>query len=218
MDAEIQVMKKLAILCGLVFFASHAAIAQQQGNAERGQELSQTCAACHGADGNSPAGDFPTIAGQHKKYIAKQLRDYQLGNETNGERGRYNMLMADQVSGLSEQDILDLSAYFSSQQHDIVGTDLDEEEIARAQRLYLGGDEDRNITGCAACHGPRGNGMGLAAFPVIGGQHAQYTRAMLEQFRSGDRANDPNAMMRDVASQLTDADIDLLSRYLSGLY
>lgn len=220
MDAEIQVMKKFAILCSAVLFVSQSALAQdnQTGDAERGQELSQTCAACHGADGNSPSGDFPTTAGQHSKYIAKQLRDYQLGNESNGERGRYNMLMADQVSGLSEQDILDLAAYFSSQEHEVIGTDLSEEEIAQAQRLYLGGDEDRGITACAACHGPRGNGMGLAAFPMIGGQHAAYTRTALEQFRSEERSNDPNAMMRDVASRLTDEDIELLSRYISGLY
>lgn len=217
MDAEIQVMKKLAILCGLVFFASSAAWAQD-GDATRGQEISQTCAACHGPDGNSPSGEFPSIAGQHEKYIAKQLRDYQLGNETNGEQGRYNMLMADQVRGLSEQDIYDLAAYFSSQEHNILGTDLSEEELVAAQRLFLGGDESRNITGCAACHGPAGNGMNLAAFPMIGGQHVQYTQQQLEQFRDEARINDPNGMMRDIASQLTDADIELLSRYLSGLY
>lgn len=217
MDAEIQVMKKFAILCGVVLFASGSVLAQD-GDFDRGQELSQTCAACHGADGNSLAGDFPSIAGQHSKYIAKQLRDYQIGAESNGERGRYNMLMADSVSGLSEQDMLDLAAYFSAQEHNVIGTDLSEEEIAQAQQLYLAGDEERGITGCAACHGPRGNGMGLAAFPVIGGQHSQYTRLMLEQFRDEDRSNDPNSMMRDVASRLSQEDIDLLSRYLSGLY
>ena len=217
MDAEIQVMKKLAILCGLVFFASSAALAQQ-GDAERGQQLTQTCAACHGADGNSPAGNFPSIAGQHQKYLAKQLRDYQLGNQTNGESGRYDILMADQVQGLSEQDILDIAAYFAGQQHEILGTDLTPEEIAQAQTLYLGGDVNRNITGCAACHGPAGQGMGLAAFPRLGGQYAQYTQLQLEQFRSGERTNDPNGMMRDIASQLSDADIELLSRYISGLY
>lgn len=217
MDAEIQVMKKFAILCGVVLFASSSVLAQE-GDFERGQALSQTCAACHGPDGNSMAGDFPTIAGQHSKYIAKQLRDYQIGAESGGERGRFDFIMADSVSGLSDQDILDLAAYFSAQELNVIGTDLSEEEIALAQRLYLAGDEDRGITGCAACHGPRGSGMGLAAFPVIGGQHAQYTRKMLEQFRNEERENDPNGMMRDIASQLSEEDIDLLSRYLSGLY
>ncbi|RUO30863.1 cytochrome c4 [Aliidiomarina sedimenti] len=210
-------MKKFAILCGVVLFASNAALAEE-GDIERGQELTQTCAACHGADGNSPSGDFPTIAGQHNKYTIKQLHDFQTGNESQGERGRYNVLMADQVAGLSEQDIRDLAAYFAAQEHEIIGTDLSEEEQAQAQALYMGGDEERGITACAACHGPRGNGMGLAAFPMISGQHAAYTRNALEQFRSEERSNDPNAMMRDIASRLSDEDIELLSRYISGLY
>lgn len=218
MDAEIQVMKRLAILCSVVFFASSAALAQESGDAERGQELSLTCAACHGADGNSPAGDFPSIAGQHSKYLVKQLHDFKLGNETGGESGRYSLLMADQVANLSDQDILDLAAYFSIQENEIIGTDLTEEELVIAQRLYLGGDEERNITACAACHGPRANGMGLAGFPVLSGQHAQYTRMTLQEFHNEERENDPNAMMRDIASQLSDEDIDLLSRYISGLY
>ncbi|RUO26947.1 cytochrome c4 [Aliidiomarina minuta] len=210
-------MKKFAILCGLVVFGSGAAVADT-GDIERGQELSQTCAACHGADGNSPAGDFPSIAGQHSKYLVKQLHDYQLGNETGGESGRYNVLMADQVEGLSEQDIRDLAAYFTAQEHDVIGADLDDGELAEAQRLYLGGDEERGITACAACHGPRAGGMGLAAFPLLSGQHAQYTQVSLEAFRAGERDNDPNGMMRDVATHLTDRDIDILSRYISGLY
>jgi cytochrome c553 len=217
MDAEKQVMKKFAILCSVMMFASGAAMAQS-GDAERGQELSQTCAACHGPDGNSPAGDFPSIAGQHEKYLIKQLHDFQTGNETNGEEGRYNVLMADQVAGLDDQDIRDLAAYFGAQEEEVLGTDLSEDEIAEAQELYLGGDEDRGITACAACHGPRAGGMGLAAFPRLSGQHPAYTRSALEQFKSGERANDPNGMMRDVASQLSDEDIELLSRYISGLY
>lgn len=217
MDAEKQVMKKFAILCSVMMFASGAAMAQS-GDAERGQELSQTCVACHGADGNSPSGDFPSIAGQHEKYLIKQLHDFKLGNETNGDEGRYNALMADQVADLDDQDIRDLAAYFSAQEEDVLGTDLSESEIADAQQLYLGGDEDRGITACAACHGPRAGGMGLAAFPRLSGQHPAYTRTALEQFQGGDRTNDPNGMMQDVASQLSEEDIELLSRYISGLY
>lgn len=217
MDAEKQVMKKFAILGSVMMFASGVAMAQS-GDAERGQELSQTCVACHGVDGNSPSGDFPSIAGQHEKYLIKQLHDFQTGNETSGEQGRYNALMAAQVSGLDDQDIRDLAAYFAAQEEEVLGTDLSEAEIADAQKLYLGGDEDRGITACAACHGPRAGGMGLAAFPLLSGQHPAYTRSALEQFQSGERANDPNGMMRDVASQLSDEDIELLSRYISGLY
>jgi cytochrome c553 len=60
--------------------------------------------------------------------------------------------------------------------------------------------------------------MNLAGFPVISGQHAQYTQTQLEMFRSGQRNNDLNGMMRGVAAKLTDEDIRVLSAYLEGLY
>ena len=67
-------------------------------------------------------------------------------------------------------------------------------------------------------HGPSGLGMGLAAFPLLSGQHAEYTALTLKEFRSGDRSNDPNGMMRDIAARLTDRDIEILSKYIRGLY
>ena len=60
--------------------------------------------------------------------------------------------------------------------------------------------------------------MGLAKFPDISGQHAAYTIDQLKQFRSGQRANDPNGMMRDIAAKLTDDDMEILAKYLQGLY
>jgi cytochrome c553 len=60
--------------------------------------------------------------------------------------------------------------------------------------------------------------MGLAAFPDISGQHAAYTKSQLEMFRSGERANDPNGMMQGVTEKMTDEEIELLSKFLSGLY
>ncbi|WP_113906736.1 c-type cytochrome [Aliidiomarina celeris] len=215
-------MKKLAILCGMLFLAGHVSAAEEQrvermiGDAEAGQQKAQTCAACHGPDGNSAVGDFPNIAGQHVRYIVKQLRDYKTGVESNGERGRYNILMADQVANLSEQDMYDLAAYFSGQENQVGGTP--EELIAEGQALFMGGDIERGITACAACHGPSGAGMGQAMFPLLSGQHPEYTKLQLEHFRSGERANDPNAMMRDIATRLTDRDIEVLSQYIRGLY
>jgi len=79
------------------------------GDAAAGQQKSQACAACHGADGNTPTGpDFPRIAGQHEDYLLKALKDYKSGL-------RKNPIMGGQVSGLSAQDMADLAAFFSSQ-------------------------------------------------------------------------------------------------------
>ena len=78
------------------------------GDAAAGKAKSATCLACHGADGNSIAPNFPKIAGQHEAYIVKQLNEYKSGN-------RVNAVMQGMVATLNEQDILDLAAYYATQ-------------------------------------------------------------------------------------------------------
>ena len=78
------------------------------GNPDAGKEKSRTCAACQGADGNSATGDFPKLAGQHYDYLVKSLKDYKTG-------ARKNAIMAGFAQPLSQQDILDLAAYFWAQ-------------------------------------------------------------------------------------------------------
>jgi cytochrome c553 len=79
------------------------------GNPEAGKEKSRTCAACHGADGNSATADFPKLAGQHPDYIVKALRDYKSGK-------RKNPIMAPLAANLSVRDMEDLAAFYSHQQ------------------------------------------------------------------------------------------------------
>lgn len=187
-----------------------------EGDAEAGKNKSIACAACHGNDGNSAIDMNPKLAGQHESYLVKQLMDFKTASQTGGAEGRNNAVMNGMAAPLSEQDMKDIAAYFASQE--ATPGETPEDVIEMGQKLYRGGDEERGITACIACHGPRGNGMGLANFPDISGQHATYIKSQLEQFRSGQRANDPNGMMRDIAMRLTDKDIDILAKYLGGLH
>jgi cytochrome c553 len=99
-------MRKLLAFALAACFAAPVLAA---GDAVSGKQKSQACAACHGADGNTPTGpDFPRLAGQHYDYLLKSLRDYKSG-------ARKNPIMGGQVGGLSAQDMADLAAYFSSQ-------------------------------------------------------------------------------------------------------
>ena len=93
-----------------------------------------------------------------------------------------------------------------------------ENVVAAGEALYRGGDIKRGIPACLACHGPRGVGHSLAKYPRISGQHPAYIKGQLLKFRSGERNNDPNGMMRDIAAKLTDAEIELLAQYLAGLH
>jgi len=95
----------LALAALLVATSAHAG-----GNAERGkQKAAQVCAACHGAQGNKPsAPDQPILAGQYPDYLMQALHDYKSGR-------RENPIMKGFASALSEVDIEDLAAWFSSQ-------------------------------------------------------------------------------------------------------
>ena len=74
----------------------------------------------------------------------------------------------------------------------------------------------KGIAACTSCHGPTGAGV-PAQYPRLAGQYAEYTTAQLAAFRSGERANDPNSMMRMIAARLSDAEIKAVSEYIAGL-
>ncbi len=207
-------MKKLCLLLLVTSGLGFQAVAA--GDPEAGKEKSMTCAACHGQDGNAMVDIYPKIAGQHESYIAKQLHDFRQGAKTGGEEGRYDPVMSAQAANLSDQDIADLAAFYSQQEEQ--GGEAPEDLVEAGLKLYQGGDEQKGIVACTACHGPRGNGVGTAKFPDISGQHAAYIKGQLEKFRDDQRNNDMNGMMRDVAKRLSDEDIELLSKFLSGLY
>ncbi|CAK3162332.1 c-type cytochrome [Vibrio sp. 10N.261.46.E12] len=205
-------MKKLALILSLLASCSVWA----QGSIEAGKAKSQTCVACHGADGNSLITQYPKLAGQHEKYLEKQLKELKLGMTSGGKQGRYEPVMGAMAMPLSEEDMADLAAYYASLP--ISSNSTPENVVDEGKVLYTAGNAERGVTACIACHGPRGNGTELSGFPKISGQHADYIKAQLEKFRDGSRNNDMNAMMRDVAKKLTDADIDTLSKYVGGLH
>jgi len=205
-------MKNLILGLALTVAAFNHANAAE-GNAESGKAKSAMCAACHGPDGNSLVPIYPNLAGQSAEYIAKQLADFKDAMMSGGKSGRVDPVMGGMTMALSEQDMLDIGAYYNAQtakEGSGPSSDL-------GQSLYLSGDAERGITACLACHGVNGKGMPSAAFPAISGQNAAYLTAQLEKFRSGHRNNDTNAMMQNIAIKLEDADIAALASYMSAL-
>jgi len=123
--------------------------ASAAGDAAAGQAKAAACASCHGADGNSANPDWPKLAGQHDKYLAKQLADFKAGN-------RKNAMMAPMAAGLSEQDMADIAAFFSSQT--LSGGKSDPKLVDAGEKLYRGGNATTGVAACMACHGPSGMG------------------------------------------------------------
>jgi cytochrome c553 len=107
---------------------------------------------------------------------------------------------------LDEADLLDIAAYYGGL------------PAMRGEPAAAGNDDARRLfAACAACHGEQGKGNGGAGFPVIGGQDAKYLRTQLLAWRSGERKNSPGGAMNEATKHLTDADIDVLVHYISGM-
>jgi cytochrome c553 len=180
----------------------------QAGDAVAGKAKAATCGACHGADGNSLAPNFPKIAGQGERYLAKQITDIK-----NGDRQVPEMMGF--VSALSETDIADISAFYAGQKAS--GGAADPAQVELGKRIFLGGNEETGVPACIACHGPAGKGMAAAGFPALSGQHAAYTEKQLLDFYNAKRTNDAANVMRDIAKRMHMNEIKAVSSYIQGL-
>ncbi len=201
--------QRIAVPVVLAVLAVASSSALAAGDPAAGKAKAASCAGCHGVDGKALLPEYPNLAAQHESYIAKQLRDYQSGE-------RKNAIMAGMAAALSEQDIDDIAAYYASQP--AISGVADEEGLQKGMDIYRGGISGAGVPACSGCHGANGKGNPAATWPALAGQNAAYIILQLEQFRSTERANDPNAMMRSVAERLTDAEIKALSNYIMGLH
>ncbi|QJD31252.1 c-type cytochrome [Methylococcus geothermalis] len=178
-----------------------------EGNPAAGKKKAETCSGCHGEDGNSNAPIFPKLAGQHVAYLSKQLHEFR--SQSRGES-----TMAAIAEPLSDEDIADLSAWFAK---GTVHVEEEEGDYSAGERLYRGGNLAKGIPACSACHGPHGEGSGEAGFPALRGQYSAYVAKALREFKAGERRNDRNQMMRDIAAKLSDEDIGAVSDFVSVL-
>ena len=199
-----------ALLCA----GAAAAQAPAKPDAAKGQGIaSQVCAACHAADGNSPAAANPKLAGQFYDYLNKQLVNFKA--QGGKKAARDNAVMAGMVANLSAADMQNVAAYYASQKLKPAAA-KDKELAALGQKIFRGGNAATGVAACAGCHGPSGAGI-PAQYPRVSGQFAEYVEAQLKAFRAGTRANDPNGMMRGVAARMTDREIQAVSEYVAGL-
>ena len=207
-------------LCSAVFAATFAGAAlaadpPPKADLAKGQKIAtEVCAACHGPDGNSIGPANPKLASQIPEYTAKQLANFRPGKE-NKPAERPNNVMAGFAAMLSPDDMHSLAAYYAGQKL-IPEKAKDKDTIELGQRIFRGGIAEKSVPACAGCHGPTGTGV-PGQYPLLGGQYAEYIEAQLKAFRSGERANDPNRMMRMTAARLSDAEIKAVANYIAGL-
>lgn len=182
------------------------------GDPEAGEQKSAVCAACHGMDGNSEIPEWPKLAGQHAKYAARQTR--MVRDQVRDVPEMYPMVM-----DLSDQDIADIAAFYAEQT--LQPGVADEELVDLGRRIYHDGNRESGVPACAACHGPAGEGIAGAYYPLIRAQHADYTSDRLQRYRDGEANGDDDPfsqMMVGVAARLTDEEINAVSSYIEGLH
>jgi len=125
--------------------------------------------------------------------------------------------MAGFAAALSEQDRADLAAFFASQALQAGSSSAAPDVLERGKKIYMGGDAHKGYPACAGCHAPDGAGNAPAGWPSLRAQHPAYVVKQLNDFRSGARKNDPNKMMRQIAVQMSDADIQAVAEYIATL-
>ena len=186
------------------------------GNAAHGRQLAATCAACHGADGNSTDPQYPKLAGQKPGYLYAQLLGFKV-------RARPSPVMEPMAAMLSDQDIADLARFYSTQP--VKADPVKDAALAETGKQLFIGANSRGGHGappCAMCHSPAAAsspmmgmmGVNPADVPDLYGQHAAYLVDQMNKYASGAR---PDGVMNQIAASVSEADRKALAEYLSGV-
>jgi len=179
------------------------------GDPVAGKDKAAMCTGCHGEDGNSVDPNIPKLAGQYGMYISKQIRNYLSSS-------RSHQIMSSMAASVSDEDLADIAAFFASQPI-MKGAHPADNKLGK--KLFENDDLSRMVVRCSNCHGSTGKGLEAAnpVYPVIGGQHKEYLLAQLMNFRKGARNNSPGGVMNVTVHRLSDAELEALADYVSGL-
>ena len=165
----------------------------------RGGTLALNCTMCHGALGTSTS-DAPNLAGQYPEVVIKQLEDYKAGK-------RASAIMEALARTLSTRDIEDLAAYYAYLPKARTAPTRYSDALPTLVRV---GAPLRNVAPCISCHGSVDQKLGT---PWIEGMPKAYLVAQLKAFRQGDRRNDSEAQMRNMARAMTAPEIDTVAGF-----
>jgi len=208
-------MKRLT-LAALVL-AAGAAVAAPKADIAKGKEVATTiCAACHAADGNSGIAAYPKLAAQHTGYIYRQTLDIKEGKRTHGSAA----VMKPMVMNLSEQDILNVSAFYAKQQPKPGEANPKQNDPVLGGKIPRGVGVDKHPPACWPCHGPSGAGIPgggteIVAYPRLGGQHMAYVVDQMKAYKTGQRKN---AIMEDIAKRMTEEELNSVANFIQGLH
>jgi cytochrome c553 len=193
----------MRVLHSLLAFIASTFIAAEPATAEDAaavRKLAEPCFACHGPDGNSQNPAFPVLAGQSWRYTYIQLKDFKEGR-------RSDPAMSPMAANLSRDDMIALGNFFAAQKPRPVVNRADGAKVAAGKKIS-------DAVLCPMCH--LGGFVGQNEIPRVAGQHAEYIRKQLQDFKARRRTNDAGNMT-SVAGTLSDDDIESLAQYIANL-
>jgi cytochrome c553 len=212
-------MRSVLVLVAACAVGASSVCAEEKGAkpdlAKAQQIVSQVCAACHGADGNSVSPANPNLAGQQAEYVSVQLAHFKDGT-------RANPVMAGMAASLTPEDMKALGAYFAQQKPKGLAA-KDRALVAAGQKLYRGGNAATGVPACAACHSPTGVGIPVR-YPRLSGQYADYTFAQLQAFKASQRGLDKEGkdvngrVMQQIAARMSEPEMRAVADYAAGLH
>lgn len=169
-----------------------------------GTRLFAPCAICHQADADgSPDGTIPSLAGQRRRYLEKQLALFRSGARVDDSM----QLVTGHAAFADPRHIPALAAYLAALPPNPSPVTGPGERLAAARDLY------EHV--CTACHGPLGRGEEANRVPRIAGQHYPYLRKQLDSAAAFHRDLAPPEMtsaLRGLNSGEKDALADFVSR------
>ncbi len=209
-------------LVSLIAVAAAAALVAGCAGVERSRNLGDpkvsgvtiaqhVCSNCHGLSGNSVSPNFPNLAGQTQPYLSAQLRAFRSPGRNDPAGYQYMWGLS---RHLSDEQIDALAAYFASQMPVRQPPEGDAGRLASGKAIFEAGLEEKGVPACHSCHGDKAQGM--ATFPRLAGQHADYTLKQLMVFQRTDERPD-GAVMKIVSHGLSVQDMTDVAVYLQTL-
>lgn len=202
------IVRSLVTAATLATVAVSASAQGVAGDVKAGQSKAEMCIGCHGIPGyqNSfpEVHKVPKVSGQSDKYIVSALTAYKKGD-------RKHPTMRGIAGTLSEQDMADLGAFYSTQVSKTVPEAPRAANVAAAALIEKGA--------CASCHGANFSKPIDPSYPKLAGQHADYLYVALKAYTVEGNAviGRNNAIMSGIAKQYSHAEMREMAKYLASV-
>jgi len=203
--------------------AAPVALEPASGENEKGKDINEVCAACHGKYGQGgKRGEYPRLAGQRAAYLKDQLKSFRARQRINIPMYPYT-----QDRELPDEDIDAIAEYLAKMELPTKWPEFKETDDALARleamdRVMIVPRADGDIENgkaiyhreCYACHGADGRGRGR--FPMLVGQYTNYLKKQTDAYRKGERPHDEKTR-GGVLDTLKEQDIQDILAYLTSI-